>query len=479
VRALGLVLALTLGCQRTEAWPTPPISEGARSQLLVSLGPAGSGPDEGPTVDGQPVVGVQVIDPTTGRWQSVRYEEAPELRVYDWSCEPGALGLPIGELTLVGEPPDQAPIGLPPPIIDHLLEDGTQWVVGPRTRLDGLARFLPFNVATVCAARGAIFALEPPLDLALAEEEFPAFAFTLGNGQVVIGTNDGQLFGVRDDGVPELLTILTTSIAAAAPKGADELWLLARDGTLAFGRPSGPWQTVSATIGLGGAVYSVMSSAGPDEEEELFLVSSRRKFARYDGQRWTILSQGKAREWPLGERISLDETIPNLLRLGPGHVLTYGVTDSDRVVVEWRDGELIEHSVGTPPRVITGVATSPVLGWVALAGEELYFHGETAWAGPFDWDLQGTFSVAAVGSGLLASGLGRRFAISFNSYHPSSGTCRIEGPRSVQVALLPLGEDRWLSLGLTLNSELQPVGANVQVLRRTRDFIRCSGDLGS
>lgn len=446
--------------------------------MLVRLGPEGSGQEDAAVLDGRQVLGVQVIDPQQGRWESLQFKEEPQLRVYAWSCTPGALGLPIGALTMLTAAGEQAPLQLPPPISDHLLEDGATWVVGPGASLDGLAPYLPFAVATACEARGATFVLDSPTDLALAEGEFPAFAFNLGNGQVVIGTTNGQLLGVRSDGVPEVLAVLTTSIAAAAPKGTDELWLLAQDGTLSYGRPSGPWQTVSATVGLNNAIYSVMSSSAPGEEEELFLVSSRRKFARYDGRRWTTLSQGRARQWPLGERLDLDETIPNLIRLGPGHVLTYGVTDSDQVVVEWRDERLIEHRVGVPARVITGVATSPALGWVALAGEELYFHGETQWTGPFEWELRGAFSVAAVGSGLLASGLGGRFGISFNSYHPNSGTCRIEGPRSVQVALLPLGEDRWLSMGLTIDNRYRPVGANVQVLRRTRDFILCSGEPG-
>ena len=335
--------------------------------MLLSLGPEGSGGSEGPVLGGRPVVGAQVIDPGRGNWQSLRFKDTPELRLYGWSCEPSALGLPVGELALLPDPPEEAPQLLPRPIGDYLLQDGGAWVTGPGDSLRGLLRHLPFVEPSACRARGATFLVDPPTALALPEGEYPTFAITLGNGQVVIGTTNGQLLGVKDNGVPQLLATLTTSIATAAPKGTDELWLLGRDGILRHGRPGGPLEAVTATIGLSGATFSVMAGSGPDEETELFLVTGQRKFARFDGQRWTTLSRGRAREWNLGGGFDLEETLPTVIRLGPGHALTYGVTQSDQVVVEWRDGQIAEHRVGLPPRMITGVVNSRAGGWVAGA----------------------------------------------------------------------------------------------------------------
>lgn len=477
------VVALIFGCQPTVTLPSPPIASEAQTALLVALTPADEAPGGWPSWEGYGVASVDVIDLSSEALPSLQFGDEPTLLVQTWACRPETLGLGPGRQEPLSE--GAAERTLPAPLGNHLRPVGGRWSENT-TRLGPVVDHLPFVEPKPCASRGLRLQLAPPERLGLAEGTYPLFGVPLRDGTALVGTSDGQLLRADGRGQAQRLPRPTKRIRAAYPREGEELWLLDDDGALWSGPPEGPYTTAGATIAIGNPDFVTLKGNDPGEDTELYLITSHRKLARYDGIRWTVLAETATRSWGVGRGIPITELVPSLVRLGPGHVVTVGVGAADNGVYEWSQGRGTEHILPLPGDKFVRHVAKGAWSTLAATGSDRLFvsdQGRT-WSSPLPTGLDTPLTVEPIGSGLLFGGA-EHFAGMITGYHPSTGVCLFGRAENVAIAFLPLDEATTLILGVLVDVrrtgddfELVVVDGTLQSAMIDRHFIDC-GRIGA
>jgi hypothetical protein len=116
------------------------------------------------------------------------------------------------------------------------------------------------------------------------------FVIAVDDDRALMGRQTGELFEVGLDSVQLLSTPGISQVGAAYQAPDGEIWLLGRAGQVYRGhldRGFAPDQSRTSTVEA--THVWADGSVGVNAALEIFVVSSRRRFERFDGNRWTLL----------------------------------------------------------------------------------------------------------------------------------------------------------------------------------------------
>ena len=409
-----------------------------------------------------------VFDPSHGAWPAFSSRADGSLSAALFSCDVRRIGLAEG-VQVLGEA--AARDLLPPPAGLYTAAVGPgaspSWLpqAAVTTAVTEATRRLPLAADARCTAAGSRFESQI-ISIPNDGHGAPAFAIPVDDDRVLAGARGGHLYLVEDSGVRRLEELEGPSYLGGyrAPDG--QLWLITAQGEVRRGTLEAGFAIVTTTITAPPPFrmsQERMAVAGPTRAApfELFVetfVSDRIHFARYDGARWTPLTQVQYE----------DLFLPAIAWVGPGEAVAIGASErGQNYVVRYKDGqlsdELLPGNVGA-----ASILQHPVLGTLVGRDQEgIDVYDSGAWRN-FQ-DIRGPKFIRVMhpeGSGLLYAGsLEFNYdASGFGQYQPSTGVCPVLRTfTDLAVShLAPLG-DRGL-VALTLGGPHSPMG--ITIMRR-------------
>lgn len=435
-RALYL-LTLAAGCHSNVTIDLPPL-DGARSMILWIFAD-----DELAGVYAEDVTPEGALFPPL---PAVAYGDDVELFAMTFPCPMQSVGLPLGPLELADFPNYDEPRTPPPSqmFASKLGEQGGAWreisEMDPRMLTSLLAleldedhacsRFLtPFEITEIEVDRN--------------RSEFTTFAVPVDDHRILLGSSNGRLFEVRDDGTWE--QILDIGLPAAPVemdfRGAHRqedgtLWLYAYDGRVARGTLDGGFELLPQVSTATGSMISLTGSPN-GAPLELFAVTDQRTFARFDGTTWETVYMGT--NPPLCD-LGFDKiAIPPVAAwVAPGEALALGAGERSGSLLRYRDGQAFEEPLpgitGYPSHVLQTERGT----YAATCDGDLAVRVDERWEPAYPGRAETAFPIIAIeetATGLIyASPEGFRES-SVAQFHPKIGYCifdEVEGlPRTM------------------------------------------------
>ncbi len=448
-----VLCAALAACQSVATLDPPPVA-GARSAVLVLS-----------ELDAP--VAVAVFDPLDGAWPAFSSRTDGTLAAASFACAPERLGLKKGIQTL-GEAAMHDL--LPPPAARYATPVGPgsvpAWTAerGASTAFIDATRRLAVAADARCTAAGSRYESEI-IQLPNDGHRIPAFAISVDDSRVLAGAAGGFLYLVEDSGVRRLESIEGAPYLGAyrAPDGL--LWLITEAGEVRRGTLEAGFEVVTASSAAPfHRRLERLTIAGPTTAAapfELFVetfAADEIHFARYDGVRWTLLSQVRYE----------DLFLPGVAWVGPGEAVAIGASErGENYVLRYKDGHL-SHEVLPGSVGAASILQHPTLGTLVGRDQEgIDVYDGSIWRVFQDIDAPRYIRVMhPEGPGLLYAGSTEiNYAASaFGQYQPSTGVCPVFRTfTDLAVShLTPLG-DRGL-VALTLGGPNNPMG--ITIMRR-------------
>lgn len=277
-----------------------------------------------------------------------------------------------------------------------------------------------------------------PVDVTLPNDGHgsAALAMSLQDGSAIVASVDGYYYRVWATGRVEDLPRSWPRAPRAMHAMADgTLWLFDGEGVLHRGSIDAGFEVVAA--GGPAAPEGVLAAlAGPRDSDtafELFVATSSKMLARFDGAAWEVLDQQPTTNF----------FVPVVAWLGPGHAMAPGFGGR---VVEYRDTELIRHLL---PGQASPIGISQVPGVGVLVGSTgglvyVYVQDDAEWRlhGDPGFEEYTLLLNPLPGRGLLVGGMikTRAFRFGFSQWLPELGYCepeQIDEPAAAMVAMDP------------------------------------------
>lgn len=388
MRAALFLVACT---PRIEAFSLP--STGPKAVILVTIGASGAI--------------VTAIDPSAP-WSVTVEEDARVLYALEYGDDLGALGFLPGTIA-------EEPEGRRIPAADRVLAAEirsaglTPWIEG---ELPDEIRSLRIGTTRRCSE------LEVEhLYLPNSKSTDPYLGVSLDDESALVALEDGRFFRVTSTAAVPLTGISTATPRLAAfrdPRG--ELWLLGRNGRVARGDLERGFTEIDPLPSRGGLKYMWLEgSRDASAPFELFAVTDRMTFDRFDGEAWERLdSDAQGYVYFLGD----------VVWLGPSDAIAVGVEPEE--IVRYTDGEITRTDLPTNS-MPASVAMIPRFGLVVADGTGRLFHlidGAEEEIGPSPLSPYSVIMLEAYeGSILFGGGFGE-----VGEYIPGFGFCRPLAP---------------------------------------------------
>lgn len=430
--SLGVLAAVTLACVGPADVVEVPAA-GARAALILSKADAYPDRLEAIELSGEE------------RYLAAPRRSASEVfDVIEYGCPPQDLGIAPGPMAIMTA---GAAFPLPAARVFQAGAFGLRTLSEPPEHILAI-RFLPSRGAPwECGRFRAESIRAGGLDQAF------AMSVSLGPDTALFATREGRFFRASKGGLLPLASLATSAPHLAGFfAGDDTLWLLGAGGQLLRGSVEGleaqlagftEAPPLDALTGAGPSDPIAMTGA-PGAPFELFVSIGGRTLHRFDGERWSLVTdQG-------------DGGAAGLVWIGPGEVLATGLRAGGVLHV-------LGASVRVEPLPDAPLAIAEVRGYGILAatrGGILFRRGaEGTWEkiGESDLSAGPVVAIARFGAGLLlGEGAGR-----LAEYRPEAGFCPpVQDAQRIE-AILPLGEgavvagtDRLDRLAITLLTPL-------------------------